>query len=374
MKTLFVIGLVVGSLTLQGCVFSPGQHMTDSDIEKEAQKEGMRITLVPITPQVLQSQEMARGNDPGLPAELLSYRPQQGEYVIGAGDVLLVTVWDHPELTSPGSTQQMEANGRVVGADGNIFFPYAGTVAAEGRTPTMLRGELARRLARKGIVDPQVDVTVLRYASQHVVMSGAFQNGGQMELNNTPTTLVQAVSKAGVIAGEADLSGLTLRRGGREYLIDVDALNRTGSTLSGIYLKSGDQIHLPYNDRKKVYVVGEVERPQVVTYRTTGLTLLEVLGSAGGLSPETSDGDSVYVIRAGQLQPSANGAQAAVTAQVFHLEAKRPTAFALARDFAMQPQDVVFIGPANITRWNRFISQLLPSASFIGTSSAVGNN
>jgi polysaccharide export outer membrane protein len=39
----------------------------------------------------------------------------------------------------------------------------------------------------------------------------------------------------------------------------------------------------------------------------------------------------------------------------------------------MQPQDVVFIGPANITRWNRFISQLLPSASIVATSAAVGN-
>ncbi|MEE9102938.1 MULTISPECIES: polysaccharide biosynthesis/export family protein [Pseudomonas] len=372
MKTLFVIGLVVGSLTLQGCVFSPGQHMTDSDIEKEARDQGMRITLVPITPQVLQSQDMARANQQ-LPAELLNYKPQQGEYVIGAGDVLLVTVWDHPELTSPGSTQQMEANGRVVGADGNMFFPYAGTVAAAGKTPTQLRGQLASRLAKKGIVDPQVDVTVLRYASQHIVMSGAFQNGGQVELNNTPTTLVQAVSKAGVVAGDADLSGLTLKRDGREYLIDVDALNRSGSALSGVYLKNGDQIHLPYNDRKKVYIVGEVHQPTVVTYRTTGLSLLEVLGNAGGLSQETSDADAVYVIRAGDLQPDANGSQSALTAKVFHLEAKKPTAFALARDFAMQPQDVVFIGPANITRWNRFISQLLPSASFIGTSATVGH-
>lgn len=373
MKNLLAFSFVVGSLALQGCVFSPGQHMTDSDIQREAQKEGMNITLVPITPQVLQRQEAAFAARPGVPAELLNYRPPQEDYVIGGGDVLLVTVWDHPELTSPGSTQQMEANGRVVGADGNIFFPYAGVVRAEGQTPAQLRSSLARRLANKGIVDPQVDVTVLRYASQFVVLSGAFQNGGQVELNNTPTTLVQAVSKAGVITGEADLSGLTLKRDGREYVLDVDALNRSGSTLSGIYLKKGDQIHLPYNDRKKVYVVGEVERPQVVTYRTTGLSLLEVLGNAGGLAPETSDGDSVYVIR-GNPEPIAGTAPGTFQAQVFHLEAKRPTAYALAKEFAMQPQDVVFIGPANITRWNRFISQLLPSANFIGTSAAVGGN
>ncbi|QRY80246.1 polysaccharide biosynthesis/export family protein [Pseudomonas sp. PDNC002] len=372
MKNLLAFSLVVGSLALQGCVFSPGQHMTDSDIQREAQKEGMNITLVPITPQVLQRQEADFAARPGIPTELTNYRPPQEDYVIGGGDVLLVTVWDHPELTSPGSTQQMEANGRVVGADGNIFFPYAGVVRAEGQTPAQLRKRLSSQLAKKGIVDPQVDVTVLRYSSQHVVLSGAFQNGGQVELNNTPTTLVQAVSKAGVIAGEADLSGLTLKRDGREYVIDVDALNRTGSTLSGIYLKNGDQIHLPYNDRKKVYVVGEVERPQVVTYRTTGLSLLEVLGNAGGLSPETSDGDSVYVIRGAPQQTASSGQKGVFQAQVFHLEAKRPTAYALAKDFAMQPQDVVFIGPANITRWNRFISQLLPSASFVGTGAALG--
>jgi polysaccharide export outer membrane protein len=372
MKNLLALSLVVGSLALQGCVFSPGQYMTDSDIQHEAQKEGMNITLVPITPQVLQRQEATRGSLPGVPNELLTYRPPQDDYLIGPGDVLLVTVWDHPELTSPGSTEQVEANGRVVGADGNFFFPYAGVVRAEGQSPAKLRSRLASQLAKKGIVDPQVDVTVLRYASQHVVLSGAFQNGGQVELNNTPTTLVQAVSKAGVIAGEADLSGLTLKRDGREYVIDVDALNRSGSTLSGVYLKNGDQIHLPYNDRKKVYVVGEVERPQVVTYRTTGLSLLEVLGNAGGLAPETSDGDSVYVIR-GNPQQAAGKGQGTFQAQVFHLQAKRPTAYALAKDFAMQPQDVVFIGPANITRWNRFISQLLPSASIVATSAAVGN-
>jgi len=34
----------------------------------------------------------------------------------------------------------------------------------------------------------------------------------------------------------------------------------------------------------------------------------------------------------------------------------------------MQPQDVVFVGAAGITRWNRFISQLFPSANIFRTS------
>jgi len=49
-------------------------------------------------------------------------------------------------------------------------------------------------------------------------------------------------------------------------------------------------------------------------------------------------------------------------------------AMALATRFDVQPQDVVFVGPANITRWNRFISQLVPSASIIGIGASAQNN
>ncbi|PKL94166.1 MAG: capsular biosynthesis protein, partial [Gammaproteobacteria bacterium HGW-Gammaproteobacteria-9] len=79
------------------------------------------------------------------------------------------------------------------------------------------------------------------------------------------------------------------------------------------------------------------------------------------------DGEALYVIR---------GAEDMMTepAKVFQLNADSPTAFALAKHFPLQPQDVVFVGPANITRWNRFISQLLPSANVIGIGAAAEYN
>lgn len=40
----------------------------------------------------------------------------------------------------------------------------------------------------------------------------------------------------------------------------------------------------------------------------------------------------------------------------------------------MRPQDVVFVGAAGITRWNRFVSQLFPSANIIGTAVRVGSD
>jgi polysaccharide export outer membrane protein len=58
-------------------------------------------------------------------------------------------------------------------------------------------------------------------------------------------------------------------------------------------------------------------------------------------------------------------------AKVFQLDARSPEAFALGDEFRVRPGDVVFVGAAGITRWNRFLSQLLPSASIISTAAAA---
>lgn len=336
-------------------MLSPGQHMDTGQIVRDDSPESRNVELIPITPKLLAVDAATRPAE-NIPAELLAYQPQ--EYRIGAGDLLYITVWDHPELTAPsGPQQQIEANGRLVRPDGTLFYPYIGNVQAAGLTIEELRTTIAGRLAQF-VESPQVDIGVLSYLSQKVVLSGAFNSAGVQYINNTPLTLVQAVSKAGIQTGQADLASLTLKRDGREYQLDLDTLNRQGSPLSQIYLKAGDQLHLPYNDRKKVYVLGEVYSPRAITFKARSLNLSDAIGSSGGLRQETSSGRAVYVIRGAEdleKQP----------AQVFQLDAKSPTAFVLAERFELQPQDVVYVGPAGITRWNRFISQLLPSANLL---------
>lgn len=180
-------------------------------------------------------------------------------------------------------------------------------------------------------------------------------------------TITQAIGQAGVDTETADLTGLTLKRDGREYMLDMDSLNRPDSWLHQVYLKDGDQLHLPYNDQRKIYVLGEVNLPQALSFKATSMNLMDAIGTAGGIRQETADGEALYVIR---------GAEDMMTepAKVFQLNAESPTALALAKHFPLQPQDVVFVGPANITRWNRFISQLLPSANVVGIGAAAEYN
>ena len=363
MMRIFSVAALAAAL-LQGCMFAPGQYMDTAALTERGSAENSRVDLIPITPKLL-AMEAATQVPYSIPAELLSYKP--GPYLIGANDALYITVWDHPELTAPsGPQQQIDANGRLVSPDGNLFYPYVGELVAKGRSIEALRSEITDKL-RQYIDSPQVDVSVLRFASQRVVITGAVAKAGPVPITTIPLNVMEAMGAAGIDPLNADLSNLTLTRGGKRYTLDLDTLNLAQSRVNDIYLKDGDQLYLAHNDRKRIYVMGEVMQPRALSFKTRSMNLSDVLGSVGGVNQNTSNADAVYVIRGAQNS-------AAEPAKVFQLEAASPSAMALATRFEVQPQDVVFVGPANITRWNRFISQLIPSATIVGIGASTQNN
>lgn len=358
MKTIFRNGAAaLAVIMLAGCALGPGQRMSG---RSDTLVEGGDVEMIAITPEVVSG---ARSTVQ-IPSELTSYKPES--YKIHPGDTILVTVWDHPELTTPaGSQQQALTNGRLVQPDGTFFYPYAGKINVSGMTIEQLRSTLAERLARY-LRNPQLDVNVVGYGSR-VALQGAFTDTTPQEVTTVPLTLSQAIGKGRIDVEQADLAGFVLTRDGRNYSLDLDALNRDGKVAQDIYLKPGDHLFLPFNDRKEVYVVGEVLRPQSLNFKTTDMSLTQALGRTGGLNPITSKGGAVYVIRG--IEDMQRG-----PAKVYHLDATSPTAFALADRFSLRPGDVVWVGPAGVTRWNRFLTQLLPLSGIISNAAAAQYN
>lgn len=357
MKYRFVLALLPSLLFLHGCVIVPGQHISQSSLTSSNAPESGHVKLVQITPELLASNGGMDSGTP-IPPELMNYRPQP--YHIGPGDMLYITVWDHPELTSPaGAQQQMGANGRLIRSDGTLFYPYVGTLKAEGMSIEQLREAITEKL-KKEIPNPQVDVSVIAYGSQLITFQGAFTKSDPQQVTTIPLTLAQAVGSAGVDTANADLSDLVLTRDGQDYHLDLNSIDGKSSA-RGIYLKQGDRLFLSYNDHQEAFVMGEVNQPQAIIFKTRDLTLTQALGRAGGLNPITSDGKAVYVIRGVKDL-------AREPATVFHLNAHSPAAFALADNFRVRPGDVVFVGPSGVTEWARVLGQIVPLSTLLGNA------
>lgn len=353
---LYGLLMAAACVALAGCI--PGQDVS-TNVRAEHTNPGY-VRVVPITPQLIASE--ASANPPEqLPAALVDYHP--GAYEVGPGDTLYITVWDHPELTSPAGTQQQTAaNGRVVRPDGTIYFPFAGKVQAAGKTVEQLQQLLTSQLATY-IKNPKVDVSVVAYNSQHVLLEGAFLKTGPQAITTVPMTLGEAMGTGQVDVTNANLSNVMLSRDGQVYHLDLGSVDAK-DLAKRIYLQGGDRIYVPYNDNQEVYVMGEVGRPMALKFKTANLTLTQAIGQAGGLNEITSKG-KIYVIRdtSGKDSPHAT---------VYSLDAKSAVAFALAGQFKVRPGDVVFASAADVTRWNRFLSQLLPLTSAL--SAAASSN
>lgn len=357
------------ALCMSGCAFSPGQNLTPNDFNFPSGEPTQNYRLTRITPELI---DQLKALPALVPSELLTYKP--APYRIGLGDSLNITVWEHPELTIPAGVSTgpiagtsiltnsvmssgAGANGRLVRDDGTLFYPYIGVIPAAGLTLEELRATIASKLSAV-TKNPQVDVSVSSYGSQRITVQGAFVSTAPLPITVTPLSLAQAVGAAGINSVLADLSNLVLTREGRQYHLNLDAISQTPNGADNIWLKAGDQIFLPFNDHKEVYVMGEVNKPGPINYKITHLSLTEVLGKAGGLSQTTAKGKAVYVIRDSKninKQP----------ANIYQLDAKSPAAFALASEFTVKPGDVVFVGAAGITRWNRFLVQLLPLTTIV---------
>jgi polysaccharide export outer membrane protein len=108
------------------------------------------------------------------------------DYLIGAQDRINITVFQEPDL----SLQNVQ-----VDASGNILLPLIGTVTASGKTTSELSREIATRLDKQFLVDPQVSVIVVSSVSQKVTVEGSVTEPGVYEVRGQ-TTLLEALAMA----------------------------------------------------------------------------------------------------------------------------------------------------------------------------------
>ena len=359
-----ILCAMLGLGLLSGCFLAPGMRMK----EGAAVSRGRETTkdddfdVNDITPDLLK--KLAMEQPPPRTADPLAAEAVNYEYRVAPYDVIMVTVWDHPELTTPtGQFRSPEENGNRVTAEGTIFYPYVGVVQVAGKTVAEIRKVLADRLHRV-ITNPQVDVRVAAYRGRRAQVTGEVVQPATIPVTDVPLRLQDAIAAARGFTPEADWANVTLSRDGRTYRPNLQALYENGDLSQNWLLKDGDVINVGDRSHNKVFVVGEV-RQQTARVMVKGrMTLAEAIygtgsaaapnevGGQGGLEPQISNPGKIYVIRGDFSAP-----------KIYKLDASSADAMLLATNFQMKPRDVVYVSAYAVTRWSRVMTQIVPTVN-----------
>jgi polysaccharide export outer membrane protein len=373
-KNLLASALV---LSCAACTVVPGSNMSRmnsvwfDDTPEDYTPAETEIRYIPINATLLANMNTPAARQAALSSDL-ERQLNDYQYRVGPGDVLTITVWEHPELTIPaGSFRTAAEGGNEVKADGTVFYPYAGELQVNGMTTAEIKAQLEQKLASV-IKRPQVDVRVADFRSQRVYVSGAVRQPGVVPVTKIPLTLIDAIEQLGGLANNASWGDIQLTRNGETQSISLRSLYETGAWSENLLLQHGDLIHVPRNDADKVFVLGEVNRPQGILMSRTGTSLAEALASANGINENRADGRGIYVLRNTGVSRDEDG-MPVYNATIYHLNAASAVGFMLADKFTLSPRDIVYVSPAPITRWNRFLSQLLPSIIATDTLGDIEN-
>ena len=136
------------------------------------------------------------------------------DYRIGPGDLLKVEVFGAPDLN-----RSVRVN-----ASGQISLPLIGAIKTGGLTAEQLAADIAARLAKDYLQNPQVTIFIEEFTSQRVTVTGAVKTPNVFPLKGK-TTLLQVVSQAGgptSVAGLGSVKVLRQEPGGARKVLEYD--------------------------------------------------------------------------------------------------------------------------------------------------------
>lgn len=161
-------------------------------------------------------------------------------YVIGAQDVLSISVWKNADLSQAAVP---------VRPDGKISMPLLNDIQAAGLTPNQLKDHITQSLKNLNFMDnPIVTVIVTQMNSQRVYITGEVTKAGAYPLL-PQMTILQALSSAGGFTQFANLKKIYMFRmvNGKQvdFPFDYKDVIHGKNMSENVVLQPGDTIVVP---------------------------------------------------------------------------------------------------------------------------------
>lgn len=350
-------------------------------VQDAVQSQALRaIQIVDITEPVARKQLATRKQ--ALFSEAFG-QSAQASYVVGAGDVVEVSIWEAPPAAlfgttpldprlGPSTTRATAFPEQMVNVEGFISIPFAGQVRAAGRTPQQIETEVAQKLTGKAN-QPQVLVRVIRNNTANVTVVGEVTNSLRMPLTAKGERLLDALAAAGGVRQPVSKMTLQVTRGTQVQAMPLEAVIR--DPRQNIVLQAGDVVTSMFQPLSFT-VLGATGKNEEVNFEAQGISLAQALARAGGLQDARADAQGVFLFRweSSEALESVDKSQASADGRVpvvYRLDMKDPATFFAAQSFPVQNRDVLYVSNAPAAELQKFLNILtssIYSITAIGTA------
>jgi len=285
-------------------------------------------------------------------SEIYDYRY---EYILGTSDSISINLTDTDDLDGVYKIDQ----------EGMIDLPFIGKIKLNELTLSEAQNLLIQ-IIKSFYKNPDLQISIEEFNSNKVYIVGAVKNQITISLNEQPLSLIEAAIQANFNPSAEDklfgTSGL-LRREGKVYKINLTNTFKNKDERENFYLKRNDVIFIDKNSNS-IHVFGEVTKPGTY-FPDMNYSLTELVSSVG-INQLTAKAKKIYVIR--------EKLETFLEVDVFQLDIRNPINLIAGKKFKVKQGDIIFIPPAEITKWNRTISLLLPQTNLFKSYNPIINN
>jgi polysaccharide export outer membrane protein len=161
------------------------------------------------------------------------------EYIIGAEDILEITVWRNADLSKIVQVRP----------DGRISMPIVRDMVAVGKTPSQLAEEMTNKL-KEYVQNPVVAISLKEVNSSNIFVLGEVAHPGKFPLKSK-TTLLQGITVAGGFTPIAARNQIVIFRftenapGMKRLTASYDEIVLRSGINENFELKSGDTVVVP---------------------------------------------------------------------------------------------------------------------------------